>query len=95
MEEAVFENIGVYIISRKNTIAQYIATRPILDLCEQSLWRPGAWVSRQWWEQKGLDLEGAEDRASVGWRRGSMRGGSGSGRDVGPGLKVGSTKVVT
>ena len=50
MEEAVFEEIGVYIKRRQNTVAQYIATRPILDLCERSVQRPGAWVSWRWWE---------------------------------------------
>ena len=29
MEEAVFEEIGVYIQKRKNMVVQYIATRPI------------------------------------------------------------------
>ena len=32
MEEACFEDIGVYITRRQNTVAQYIETRPILDL---------------------------------------------------------------
>ena len=33
--------------------------RQIMDLCEQSERRPGARVSRRWWEQDGLYLEGA------------------------------------
>ena len=37
--------------------------RSIMDLCEQSTLRPGAWVSWRWWEQEVLDLEGAKDRA--------------------------------
>ena len=45
MEEASFEEIGVYITRRQNTFAQYIATRPIIDLYERSFWRPGASVS--------------------------------------------------
>ena len=63
MEEAGFEEIRVYITRRQNTAAQYIATRPILDLCERFVWRPGAWVSQRWWEQEGIDLEGAKERA--------------------------------
>ena len=43
--------------------AQYIVTQPILDLCERSVWRPGAWVSWSWWEQEGIDLEGAREWA--------------------------------
>ena len=46
-------------------VAQYIATRPILDLCERFLQRPGAWVYRRWWEQEGLDLEGLKERATA------------------------------
>ena len=46
-------------------VAQYIVTRPILDLCERSAWRPGAWVSWRWWEQDGLYLEGAKKRAEA------------------------------
>ena len=41
-------------------VAQYIETRTIMDLYEWSSWRPGAWVSQGWWEQEGLDLEGAK-----------------------------------
>ena len=47
MVEAGFEGIGTYVTRRHNTGAQYIATRPILDLCEQSARRPGAMVSRR------------------------------------------------
>ena len=36
MEEANFEEIGVYIKKKQNTVAQYIVTRPILDLCEKT-----------------------------------------------------------
>ena len=39
MEGAGFEDIGVCIKKRQNTVAQYIVTRPILDLCEQSIQR--------------------------------------------------------
>ena len=45
MAEAGFEGIGTYIMSRQNTAAEYIATRPILDLYERSARRPGARVS--------------------------------------------------
>ena len=50
---------------RQNTVAQYIATRPILDLCERSVLRPGVRVSWRWWEQDGLDLEGVKKRAAA------------------------------
>ena len=65
MVEAGFKGVGKYITRRKNTAAQYIATQPILDLCERSARRPGARVSWRWWEQAVLYLEGANKRAEV------------------------------
>ena len=56
MVESGFEGIEVYIMKRQNTVAQYIATRPILDFCERSDWRLGERLSRRWWEQEGLYL---------------------------------------
>ena len=49
MLEAGFEGIGTYITRRQNTVAQYIATGPILDLCERSARRTGERVSWRWW----------------------------------------------
>ena len=49
MEEVGFEDIGVYIIKRHNTVVQYIATQPILDLCERSVRMLGALVYWRWW----------------------------------------------
>ena len=43
---------------RQNTVAQYIATRPIMDLFLVAKWRPGPRVEMRRWEQEGLDLEG-------------------------------------
>ena len=47
MVEAGFEESRTYVMMRQNTVAQYILTQLILDLCGRSAWRPGAWVSRQ------------------------------------------------
>ena len=63
MAEAGFEGIGTYIKRRQNTVAHYIVTRPILDLCGRYARRPGARVSRRWWGLDGLDLEGTKKRA--------------------------------
>ena len=65
MDEAGLEEIGVYVTRTQNMVAQYIATRPILYLCERSVWRSGSWVYQRWWEQEGLDLEGANERAAA------------------------------
>ena len=59
MEESGFEEKGDYALKGQNTVAEYIATYSILDLCEEGVRRPGAWVSRRWWEQEGIDLAGA------------------------------------
>ena len=62
LREAGMEGIRKSITWRQNTVAQYIATRPILDLCKRATRRPGARVSRRWWEQAGIDLEGHGNR---------------------------------
>ena len=46
-------------------VAQFIATQPILDLCKKYNRRPGARVSRRWWEQTGIDWKGARERADA------------------------------
>ena len=65
MVETCLEGILNYVTRKQNTIVQYIATRPILDLCERSTWWPGARVAQRWWEQAGIDLEGAKKRAAA------------------------------
>ena len=65
MAETGFEGIGTYVTRRHNTVTQYIATQPILDLSERSTQRPGAGMYRWWWEQEGLDLEGTKKRAAA------------------------------
>ena len=46
MKEAGMVGIWTSITRRHNTVTQYIATRPILDICEQATRQPGAQVSR-------------------------------------------------
>ena len=40
-------------------VAQYIATKSLVDLCEGSKRAPGAQVGMWWWEQALIDLAGA------------------------------------
>ena len=61
--EAGLEGVWNLITQKQNTVAQYIAMRPILDLCERATWRTGARLSQRWWEQAGIDLEGAKKQA--------------------------------
>ena len=49
---------------RQNTVAQYIATWPIMDLCERSNSWPGVRMSWRWWKQAGIDLEGEKERSA-------------------------------
>ena len=63
MREAGFEGIRKAVTRRHNTVAQYITTRPIMDLCEQATQRVEARVSWRWWDQEGIDLKVAKERA--------------------------------
>ena len=60
MGEAGLEGIRKSVKRSQNTVAQYIATRLIMDLCERSTQRPGARVSWRWWAQADIELEGAK-----------------------------------
>ena len=44
----------------QNTVAQYIAMRPLLDLYEGTIPREGARVKLRWWEQSVIDWEKAK-----------------------------------
>ena len=59
MWEAGMDEVDQYALRSKNMVTQYIATRPIMDLYEEALWRPGTQISKIWWEQEGLYLQGA------------------------------------
>ena len=45
-------------------VAQYIATRPLLDLCEEATQREGARVTMRWWDQTSIDWEKAKARGA-------------------------------
>ena len=60
-EEARFNLMDTYIQRRQNTVAQYIATQPILDLCRAADKKLGTRVGMCWWEQAVLDLVGARE----------------------------------
>ena len=57
MREAGLTEIRKSIASRQNTVAQYILTRPLLDLCEGARAREGARVPMRWWNQTDIDWE--------------------------------------
>ena len=65
MVEEGFEDIGTYVTRRKNTVAQYIVTRSILDLYDRSDWRTGVWVSQRWWYQDGFYLDRVKESSAA------------------------------
>ena len=62
LEEVIWEEgleeVEAYVLRRQNTVLRYILTLPIMDLCSEVLRRPGTQVSKRWWVQEGLYLEG-------------------------------------
>ena len=63
MAETGLQGVNTYLSLRQNTVAQYITTRPIMDLCLAAKQRPGPRVEMRWWKQEGLDLEGMRTAA--------------------------------
>ena len=57
--------IRTSIVRRQNTVAQFIAMRPILGLCEVTEIRPGTRVPRRWWDQTGIDWKAAREKAAA------------------------------
>ncbi len=56
MKECGMKTMEEYILARRQTIAVYVATRPILNECKQSKRKRGAIPHRWWWEQP-MDLD--------------------------------------
>ena len=65
IKEAGIVRIWTSILRRQITVAQFIVTRPILDLCEKAVRRTGARVTRQWWEKTRIDWKGAREKAEA------------------------------
>ena len=55
MKEAGFTDVRTSINRRQNTVVQYIATRPLLDLCRGMTQIGGDRMAMRWWDQKGID----------------------------------------
>ena len=64
MKEAGITDVQTSINRRQKTVAQYITTRPLLDLCEGAKQREGARVTMRWWYQTGIDWEKAKERGT-------------------------------
>ena len=60
-EEAGFDPMETNIWQRQNKVAQYIAPRLILDLCQVAERKRGSRAEMQWWEPAEIDLPGARE----------------------------------
>ena len=65
MKEAGFTDVRTSITRRQNKVAQFIATRPFLELYEGTTQRGGERVAMRWWDQKGIDWEKAKARGAA------------------------------
>ena len=50
------------VLRRQNTVAQFVATQPILALCEGTERRGRTRVPQRWWEQTGIDWRLAREK---------------------------------
>ena len=57
--------MDTYVLHRHNIIAWYIATRLLLGMFLAAYRQPVMRVVRRWWDQEGIDLEGARAEAEV------------------------------
>ena len=64
-EEADIDAMEEHIWIRQNTVAQFIATKSILYLCEETKREPGAWMGMQWWKKAGIYLKGAREKTAA------------------------------
>ena len=58
MAEVGLQEVETYVSCFQNTVANFNVTRTIMYLCLAAERRPGPWVSKRWWEKKGVDVEG-------------------------------------
>ena len=84
MEEAIWdaglEEVEAYVLMNHNTVVYYIATRPILDLCEEAVWRTGTWGLKNVVVTRGVGLgRGEVGGGTVG---GTVHGGRNGVRGV-------------
>ena len=50
------------VLRRQNTVAQFVATRPILVICKETEQLGGTRVPQRWWEQPGIDWSLAQEK---------------------------------
>ena len=57
MAEAGLQEVDTYISRHHNTVAEFIVTRPIMELCLGEERRPGSSATNRWWDQDGLNVK--------------------------------------
>ncbi len=56
LEECEMPSIAEYINKRRQTIAVYVATRPVLEECRQGERQRGS-MRRQWWWEQPMEFD--------------------------------------
>ena len=62
-KDAGIVRVRTSVLRRQNTVAQFVATRPILALCEGTERGGGTRVPQRWWEQTGIYWRLARERS--------------------------------
>ena len=78
MVEAGLQEVETYDSCRQNMVAQFILTRLIMNLCLAAEWRQGPRMSKRWWEQDGVNVEGVR---TADWEAERTDGVGGDGQD--------------
>ena len=65
LKEAGVVRARTSVLRRQNTVAQFIATRPILGICEMAERRRGTRSPHRWWEQSGIDWRLEREKAAA------------------------------
>ena len=74
LKEAGVVRARTSVLRRQNTVAQFIATQPILGLCEVAERRQGTRVPQRWWEKSGIDWRLAREKAAAAAARAGANG---------------------
>ena len=64
LEEVALHPITYYVEVRRQTIAEFIVSRPIFEYCRKGRRNRGS-SPRQWWWEQPMDLDVARDAASA------------------------------
>ena len=66
MTEAGLQEVETYVSLHHNTVAQFIATRTIMDLCLVSERCPGSRMEKRWWEENRMQTSASEAERTEG-----------------------------